>query len=145
MALRLQRAKRRYDTEEPTINLTPLIDVVFSILIMFIAVAPLLELNDVQLAEGSDEAAPLRESGPISIHVRQDNTILLNQKVVTLAQLPDRLKLAKKQHPFEKPQIFHDKRAPFGTYQSIKNATEQAGFKQLDVVLSPERQQMRRV
>ena len=31
--------------EEPTVNLTPLIDVVFVILIMFIVVAPLLELE----------------------------------------------------------------------------------------------------
>jgi len=43
--------KRRTALEtEPTINITPLIDVVFVILIAFIIVAPLLEKEQVELS-----------------------------------------------------------------------------------------------
>ena len=128
--------------EEPTVNLTPLIDVVFVILIMFIVIAPLLEMDRVELANGISDPleSPMsvQENSPISIHVRQDNTILFNNQPVTLASLGDRLKKAKKQYPGVRPQVFHDRRAQFGTYQGIKNAAEAAGFKQLDVILKPQ-------
>lgn len=126
--------------EEPAVNLTPLIDVVFVILIMFIVVAPLLELDKVDLASGNEEAGDskaVHESSPVSIHVRKDNTILFNNQQVTLPQLAEKLKQAKKQYPNVRPQLFQDRRAHFGVYQSVKNAAESAGYKQMDVILKP--------
>lgn len=127
--------------EEPTINLTPLIDVVFVILITFMVVAPLLELDRVELADRSlaphDQSISVQETSPIAIYVRQDNSVMVEGHVVTLNELADYLKQAKKRYPTAKPQLFHDKKASFGTYQSIKNAAEAAGFKQMDVVLKP--------
>ncbi len=127
--------------EEPAVNLTPLIDVVFVILIMFIVVAPMLELDRVELADTSyapqEKSISVQEASPIAIHVRQDNTILIEGRAVTFSQLADYLKQAKVRYPNAKPQLFHDKNANFGTYQAIKNAAEAAGFQQMDVVLKP--------
>lgn len=127
--------------EEPTINLTPLIDVVFVILIMFILIAPLLELDNVKLADAptnpTDHVLSVQERSPISIHVRQDNVVMVNQQVVSLGMLPERLKDLRQRYPKVKPQLFHDKRAQFGTYQTVKNAAEAAGFDQLDIILNP--------
>lgn len=126
--------------EEPTVNLTPLIDVVFVILIMFIVVAPLLELDKVELAEGSHnplESSAVQETSPVSIHVRKDNTILFNNQPVTLSQLTEKLSQAKKKYPNARPQLFQDRRGHFGVYQSVKNAAESAGYKQMDIILKP--------
>jgi biopolymer transport protein ExbD len=127
--------------EEPTVNLTPLIDVVFVILITFIVIAPLLELDHVELAEAGigveNKVQSVQEASPIAIYVREDNAILINGKFVTLAQLATYLKQAKQTHPHAQPQLFQDKKAHFGTYQSVKNAAEAAGFKQLDIILKP--------
>jgi len=129
------------EVAEPTVNLTPLIDVVFVILIMFIVVAPLLELDRVDLADASsevqDKSISAQETSPIGIHVHRDNTIWYNQKQVSLADLKVALKQAKKRYVGVRPQLFHDKRANFGTYQSVKNAAEDAGFTQMDVILKP--------
>lgn len=128
--------------EEPVINLTPLIDVVFVILIMFIVVAPLLELERVELADGpsSDQESvhPIHEKSAIAIHVFADNLIAYNQQPVTLKELENHLLVAKKINPKARPQLFHDRKATFGTYQSVKNAVERAGFSQMDVILKPE-------
>ncbi len=127
--------------EEPTVNLTPLIDVVFVILIAFIVIAPLLELDRVELAEaardGNDKSVSVQETSPISIHVKQDNSISLNGLPITANQLPGALKELKKRYPHAKPQLFHDKKGHFGTYQIVKNAAETAGFQQMDVILKP--------
>jgi biopolymer transport protein ExbD len=127
--------------DEPTVNLTPLIDVVFVILIMFIVIAPLLELDQVELANAShlplQPSQSVQESSLITIHVHQDNTIWFNDQVVTAEQLTKLLKQAKHQFPKIIPQVFHDKRAQFGIYQSVKNAAEEAGFSQMEIILKP--------
>lgn len=133
--------QRREQVEEPPVNLTPLIDVVFVILIMFILVAPLLELDRVELADASHAAhsnnTNVQESSLITMHVNRDNSLLFNNQKITLEQLPALLKQARRKYPQAKPQLFHDKRAYFGTYQSVKNAVEEAGFTQLDIILKP--------
>ncbi len=127
--------------EEPTVNLTPLIDVVFVILIMFIVIAPLLELDRVELADGPaaalSPASSVQESSPITIYVHADNTIWFNQQSLTPAELVVQLKEAKMRFPQARPQIFHDKKAHFGTYQAVKNAAEAAGFSHIDIILKP--------
>src|SRR5689334_14453101 len=127
--------------EEAVINLTPLIDVVFVVLIIFIIVAPMLELDRVELANAAPssnkEMAATTEGSAISSHVHQDHTIWFNGKAVSEEQLILLLKEAKKRGAGRVPQLFHDKKATFGTYQTVKNAVEIAGFDQLDVILKP--------
>ncbi len=129
-----------FTIEEPMINLTPLIDVVFVILIMFIVIAPLLEMDQVELADGPTAASitpSVQEASLVTIYVHQDNTIWLNKQKLSSSELVNQLKQAKQQFPNARPQIFHDKSAHFGTYQSVKNAAEEAGFSHLDVILKP--------
>jgi biopolymer transport protein ExbD len=123
--------------EEPLINLTPLIDVVFVVLIAFMLIAPLLEKDSVALASRGPATKKEAASSPISISVRADNTIWYQGQSILLAQLEKKLKEEKKQHPQAIPQLIQDRRAQFGTYQSLKNLLESAGFEQMDVILQP--------
>lgn len=133
--------RRPVDLHEPTINLTPLIDVVFVVLIAFILVAPLLDRDQVELANGGNlpSHAPLsvRDASPIHIDVRADNIILVCGTKVALEDLSTKLLSVKKLYPQAKPQVFHDRRAHFGTYQALKNALEAVGFDEMDIVLAP--------
>lgn len=133
--------RRKVDVNEPTINLTPLIDVVFVVLIAFILVAPLLDRDQVELAPGgalpSHMPLSMRDASPIQIHVRADNVILLSGSKVLLSELPSKLAFMKQHYPQAKPQVFHDRRAHFGTYQALKNCLEQVGFDEMDIVLAP--------
>lgn len=134
------RRNLRKIIEEPQVNLTPLIDVVFVILIMFIVLAPLLELDKIRLADakaGSSVSNSVTEASLIAIHVHADNSIMFSGKSVRLNQLQSLLKQAKLKFPKARPQLFQDRQAHFGTYQSIKNAAEEAGFDQLDIILKP--------
>ncbi len=130
------------EISEPSVNLTPLIDVVFVVLIIFIVIAPLLELDQIILADsarGANKAClSMDNCSPVAIQVRPDNGIWLNEKKVSIQELEQQLKLSKQQFPTATPQLFHDRNAHFGTYQSIKNAAEMAGFKQMDIVLGIE-------
>ena len=129
------KRRRQQTLEEAPINLTPLIDVVFVILIMFIVIAPLLEVDQINLASGPPLKQPAKQEQSVLIHVFADNSIRLNKQPVTLQQLEGLLVQAKARHPTSHPQLFHDREAAFGTYQSVKNAVEAAGFPELDVLL----------
>jgi biopolymer transport protein ExbD len=139
---RLLRSRPNGHFEEPLINLTPLIDVVFVILIMFIVIAPVLDLDRIELADAgpgtSSEGLPsVQENSPISIHVHRDNSITLNHQPILIEQLPALLKEAKEKYPLVRPQLFQDSKGHFGVYQSVKNAAESAGFTELDIILKP--------
>ncbi len=139
MRRRIFSAQNSSSTEEPALNLTPLIDVVFVVLILFILIAPMLETDRVQLASApsKDHKTAAQESSRIAIHVRQDNSIWIRSQNISLLNLASLLKQEKQKHPTEIPQLFQDKNASFGTYQAIKNAIETAGFEELDVILEP--------
>lgn len=122
--------------EEPLINLTPLIDVVFVVLIAFMIIAPLLDVDKIQLAIGSDQAK--RSDGiktALIITVRQDNTIWVEGQVIALSDLKNLLSQTRKKNPRAIPKLIHDKRAQFGTYQEIKNMLEACGFEEMDLVV----------
>ena len=129
------------DEEGEDVNLTPLIDVVFVVLIMFILVAPLVEIDRIQLAGSGDHKKPdlvsFQEGSEIKIHVYADNTVWFNGLPVSIEELHAHLKDAFRNNPHVKPQVYHDRKAFFETYQSVKNAAEAAGFETLDVILKP--------
>lgn len=135
------RRKQRH-LAEAEINLTPLIDVCFTILIMFIVVAPLLEMERIDLASGprldQQSLLAVQENSPVTIHVYGDDTVAVNKQPIPLAQLEQALAVAKQKHPTAKPQVYHDRNAKFGTYQTIKCAVESAGFSEMDVILKPQ-------
>ncbi|MBS0623807.1 MAG: biopolymer transporter ExbD [Verrucomicrobia bacterium] len=130
------------DLEDAEINLTPLIDVVFVILMMFIIAAPLLEQEQVSLAQGpsltTEQAKTIESQSPIVIHVHADNSIVLNHLPVSLEQLELGLRQAYAKNGKVHPQLFQDEQASFGTYQHVKNTVAKVGFDNLDVILRPD-------
>ncbi len=139
--MRRMRFKSLEGVEDLHINLTPLIDVVFVVLIMFIVIAPMLELDRVELANSlrreDGKVTAVQKESPIAIHVHGDDTVWLKGQQITLKELVSFLKKMKKEKPNEIPQVFQDKKSRFGTYQMIKNAVEESGFEQMDIILQP--------
>lgn len=136
------RRHRRKIESEAEVNLTPLIDVVFVILIMFIVVAPLLEIEQIELAGGpsleQSNVSLAQESSALTIHVFADDSITINKQPISSSQLRQVFSAFKERMPTARPQLFHDKNAKFGTYQTVKTALEAAGFTEMEVVLKPE-------
>jgi biopolymer transport protein ExbD len=125
--------------DDGLINLTPLIDVVFVVLICFILIAPMLEMDRINLASGSDkkEEKSALSQAKVSLTLKEDNTIWIGKDAVALSNLFSELEKLRKRYPGESLKLFPDKKAHFGIYQEIKNIAEAAGFEEMDVVLIP--------
>lgn len=138
--MRKKRLILTSSVDSPDVNLTPLIDVVFVVLITFILIAPLLELDQISLPKNkpSKEIFSVTDSNSaITIHVYKNNEIRINRQQVPPSELLSCLRDLYIKHPQGVPRLFHDNEARFGTYQQIKNSIELAGFEKLDVILQP--------
>lgn len=125
--------------DEGQMNLTPLIDVVFVVLIMFILIAPMLEIDKVHLASGPTQESPdAITPSELMIQVREDNSIWINKHAINAQNLKPLLVAVRQKNPKLIPQLYQDEKAYFGTYQMVKNSLEEAGFSELDIVLKNE-------
>lgn len=123
--------------EEPLLNLTPLLDVVFVVLITFILLAPILHIDSVDLATASSTSSKSAKESPLSLTIRKDQSIFLQGKKISLSDLSALLKAEKARIGLATPQVMIDKNSPFGIYQDVKNILESCGFEQMDVLLQP--------
>jgi biopolymer transport protein ExbD len=126
--------------DEPLVNLTPLIDVVFVVLISFMLIAPLLDIDSIALApsgSSSKKESPAVQNNPLAISIRMDNSIWLQGQRMNLETLEKQLLLEKKRRGAECPQVIPDARCHFETYAQVKNVLEACGFEQMDIVLRP--------
>ena len=123
--------------ETPLINLTPLIDVVFVLLIGCIIAATFINIQNISLAEGHGSTMECSVKD-IIISVYKDHSILLNQKLVSFLELEIQLKELKKISPNSIPLLIQDGETSFRLYQKIKSTIENVGFNEFDVALLPE-------
>ncbi|MGQ0634607.1 MAG: ExbD/TolR family protein [Planctomycetaceae bacterium] len=84
--------------DEPTLNLTPMIDVVFNLLIFFMVGTRFADLErefDVQLPQVVDAQPLTAPPDEIVVNVFSDGRIVVGQQAVSLSELESRLREAR--------------------------------------------------
>jgi biopolymer transport protein ExbD len=134
--------RRRYNSffteENELINLTPLLDVLFVILILFIIIAPLMNIDKINLSESSSKtlsSSSMEDRSAISIYLHADDTVSIGTKKVEKHALRFVLEEIHKQNKAALPRLFIDKKSSFGTFTETKDLIEDCGFESLDLVV----------
>ncbi|MCY3974297.1 MAG: biopolymer transporter ExbD [Simkaniaceae bacterium] len=127
------------EPDPPFPDLTPLVDIVFVLLILFICITPLLEAQRIDLTTARTQSTrtppnDMRKKG-IRIEVGSDDTIRINGTLVTEKELPERLRAYGRQYPGCIPEVYPDKHTFFKTYQAVKDGLESAEFAEMEVIL----------
>jgi biopolymer transport protein TolR len=121
------------------INMTPFIDVMLVLLIIFMVAAPLLATG-VAVDLPQTKAAPLNiEQKPVSISVDEKGQIFLMDQPVALENLVDKLKEAAKAGADERVYVRGSKSVNYGRIAEIMTLVTGAGFKKVALVTEPER------
>jgi len=74
------------------LNVTPLLDLAFVLLLIFMITTPLMENStELILPSGRKESASVDPTSVLNISIHRDNRLLLNTEVIDLLDLPARL------------------------------------------------------
>ena len=116
------------------INMTPFVDVVLVLLVIFMVAAPLLTVGiEVDLPE--TEATPITEEvEPIAVTLRADGTIFLQETEVTAEQLVPRLTAIAEAGYENRIYVRADQGLSYGQVMDVTGRIEAAGFKKLALV-----------
>jgi biopolymer transport protein TolR len=136
----LSNGRRQTRTAMAEINITPLVDVVLVLLLIFMLTAPVLQ-------SGIDVAIPHTRSTATLTEERMVVTIDKNQNVylqaggadrqINLAELPALLKTGTKDTAKKTVYVRADERVEFGAFASVMEAVKSAGITNISIVTQP--------
>ncbi|MFO0638925.1 MAG: biopolymer transporter ExbD [Polyangiaceae bacterium] len=119
------------------INVTPLVDVMLVLLIVFMVTAPLLTTGlHVDLPEVNAANTPVKDA-KLLVTVTKDEKILFGERDVT-ATLEDELKTNKRIQAEHEVYILADKEARYGVVARTVAAARAAGVTSLNMLVEPE-------
>jgi len=121
------------------INMTPFIDVMLVLLIIFMVAAPLLATG-VAVDLPQTKSAPLNiDQKPVSISIDEKGQIFLMDQQVAVDQLVEKLKAAAKSGADERVYVRGSKAVNYGRVAEVMSLVTGAGFKKVALVTEPER------
>jgi biopolymer transport protein TolR len=131
-------------TVEPTkikavINITPLVDVVLVLLIIFMVMAPQMMRKgpDVDLPGTAKPREQGDERGRILVSIDQVGGLWIDDQAVTADHLVDNLRSAAGDDPNPKVVIRGDARLRFGEVRQAMVSIDQAGFQGVGLIAKP--------
>ena len=123
------------------INVTPFVDVMLVLLIIFMVTAPMMVQGvDVELPTASSEALPTDEDNLI-VTVDNDLKVFINDLEVSVAFLSE--KLGAVMENLDKKQVYlkADKKVPYGVVVNVMSQIKKAGVDSLGMITLPEDQE----
>lgn len=124
----------KLEREFSDINVTPLVDVVLVLLIIFMITAPLLFSGlKIQLPEANATPIPPQEN-PIVLMVDKDGKVYFEEKEIPLIELKKRLPLWLEKAKTEGVYIKADERASYGSVLKVLDLLNQLGVTSVALV-----------
>lgn len=130
-------ARGRTQTALADINITPLVDVVLVLLLIFMVTAPVLQ-SGVEVAVPQTRTVNQLTEEHTVVTIDKDQNVFLQDKPVNLHELPHLL--ANPGAPKAAKRVVYlraDQKVPFGAFASVMDAVKQAGITDISIVTRP--------
>lgn len=126
--------------DEPSINLTSMLDVVMLLIIFFMLSTQFAEEErqyDIQLPTVADAAALTGQPDEIVVNIREDGQITIRNELCTLAELETLLIEARERFPGQSVVVRGDGRIPYQHVMDAMSAIRKAGIRNLSLANRP--------
>jgi biopolymer transport protein TolR len=134
-SLNNKRAGRRRNTGfNSTINITPLVDVMLVLLIIFMVTAPMLTVG-VPVDLPKTQAAQMNDSvDPLVVSVNAKGETYIQEALVPMKAVVDRLKAITNNNPEAKIYVRGDHKIAYGKIMEVMGAIAAAGFHKVSLI-----------
>lgn len=120
------------------INVTPLVDVMLVLLIIFMITAPMLQHQvEVNLPEVTNEPRTPSEE-QLVLTVTKEGSVFLNSQAYTLEALGPQLQTLSQAQPGQEMFLRADAEVPYGRVVQVMDAVKKAGILRLGMITQPE-------
>ena len=117
------------------INITPLVDVVLVLLLIFMITAPVLQ-SGIQVAVPHTRSVNQLSEVHLVVTIDKDQNVFLQDKPVNIHDLSSALA----QNPANEKKVIYvraDESVPFGAFASVMDAVKAAGISNISIVTQP--------
>lgn len=119
------------------INVTPFVDVMLVLLVIFMVTAPLLQ-QGVSVELPRVRAAPVRAaSDQLVVTIARGGEVFINRHRFTLAQLREKLAALLRNRPRKEVFLRADKEVPYGEVVKAMAAIRESGIQRLNMITEP--------
>jgi biopolymer transport protein TolR len=137
MGMRQNKYSQKRYTPVHAINVTPFVDVVLVLLIVFMISAPLINVG-VEVDLPKTHARPILEkSEPVVISYQKNGQIYIQEKKVTFKQLIPHLKIITEKKPQTDIFLRGDASLSYGKIMSLSGILSKNGFHKVSLVTDP--------
>ena len=119
------------------INMTPLIDVMLVLVVIFIITAPLLASSIKLDLPKTDAAKPNEAPKFVLLVVDKSGQAFLNDKPLATTELAQQLAKTAKQNPDTELQLRADESVPYGRVVEVMGVAQKAGLNRIGFVADP--------
>ncbi len=119
------------------INITPLVDVVLVLLVIFMITAPVLQ-SGIEVAVPKTKTVKQITEQRTVVTIDSEQRVYLDDKSVNVNDLPAMLQQKNGANPANRViYVRADQRVPFGAFASVMDAVKQAGITNISIVTQP--------
>jgi biopolymer transport protein TolR len=119
------------------INVTPLVDVMLVLLIVFMITAPMLQTGvDVQLPDAKAQTIP-DDSGKLIVTVTKERKVYIGKMEIPFAEVEDKLRANAKLQSDREAYLHADKNLSYGDVVKVMAAIKLAGGDKMGLITDP--------
>ena len=120
-------ARRHAHTEDAEINITPMLDIVFIMLIFFIVTTSFTRETGAVINKPEAEQAISLRNGTILIGIKPNDDIWMSKRLIELREVRSMVEQAKAENPKGSVVIVADKDSRIGTVTRVMDQVKMAG------------------
>jgi biopolymer transport protein TolR len=129
-------SKGQTQTSLAEINITPLVDVVLVLLIIFMISAPVLQ-SGIEVAVPKTRTVKEITEQRMVVTIDRDQQVFLNDQPVNVHELGAKLRRPGEDDAKKVIYLRADQKVPFGAFASVMDAVKQAGITNISIVTQP--------
>jgi biopolymer transport protein TolR len=118
------------------INITPLVDVVLVLLVIFMITEPVLQ-SGIEVNVPKTRTVKLITEQRMVVSIDRDQNVFLNDQPINVHDLPAKLHQAGVDPAHQAIYLRADQTVPFGAFASVMDAVKQSGITNVSIVTQP--------